>query len=95
MSRTVAVTESEWSEDDVAQLIASRQIDLEKNRYGTPIDEATDPANQDAFKGRDKPRVDWQEKADRDAQDKYYKEWDKPDNPVNRNGHIWGAYRVD
>lgn len=53
--------------------------------------EATDIANRYKFHGPEKPTTDWAEKARKDAQDSYYKRYDSPDNPVNRNGHMWGV----
>lgn len=91
MVRSVSVTESEWSPEDVALLVASRQAERELGSHGIPMAEAMDVANQFAFKGQDGPRVDWAEKARQDAQDAYYKQHDKKDNPVNRNGHVWGV----
>jgi hypothetical protein len=49
--------------------------------------EAMDPANQWAFDADVAPATDWAEKARRDAQDRYYKQY--PD--ANRNGHVWGV----
>jgi len=87
----VSIPESEWSPADVALLIASRQKEREIGSHGFPMSEATDPANQWAFEGQKAPLTDWAEKARADAQDEYYKKWDKKDAPVNRNGHIWNV----
>lgn len=57
------------------------------------MDEATDPANQFAFEGSEKPVVDYAEKALADKRDAYYKQRDTKSNPVNRNGHLWGVKR--
>lgn len=93
MVRSVAIPEPEWSPDDVAFLVASRLKERELGPHGIPMSEAMDPANQYAFEGRDKPLVDWAEKARKDKQDAYYKQYDQKDNPVNRNGHIWTVQR--
>ena len=91
MVRSVSITESEWSADDRAFLIASRMAERELGPHGIPMSEATDPANQFAFDAPEKPIVDWAEKTKRDRMDAFYKQHDKKDNPVNRNGHIWGG----
>jgi hypothetical protein len=93
--RSVTVAESEWRPEDVALLLMSKRREQEYGSHGILMSEATDPANQFAFKGQESPTIDWAEKARADAQDKYYKEWDKPDQPVNRNGHIWGVRKRD
>lgn len=93
MTRSVAVSEPEWSRNDVAVLVASRLLERQVGPHGFPMSVAMDPANQFAFKGSDGPRVDWAEKAKRDAQDKYYKLHDTKDAPVSRNGHIWSVER--
>lgn len=89
LARSVSIPEPEWSMADVAFLVASRQREREYGPHGFLLSEATDPANQYAFEGQAKPRVDYAEKARLDAEQAYYKQWDKKDNPVNRNGHIW------
>ena len=91
MVRSVSVTESEWSADDRAFLIASRMTEREMGPHGIPMSEATDPDNQFKFKGQEGPQVDWAEKARLDAQEAFYKQHDKKDNPVNRHGHVWGV----
>ena len=91
MVRSVATPEPEFSPMDVALLVGSRRVERDTGRHGFPMGEATDPANQFAFRGSDGPRIDWAEKALLDAQDAYYKQHDKKDAPVNRNGHIWSV----
>lgn len=86
-----SVTESIWSPDDVALLLASRRSEKERDENGFLWSEATDLANQYAFEGAAVPKVNYATKARLDAQQAYYKKWDKKDNPVNRNGHIWGV----
>lgn len=93
MIGSMAVTESEWSRDDVAQMLASIIAERELDPNGFPISEVTDPANRYAFEGREVPIVNYAEKARRDAEDAYYKKWDRKDNPVNRNGHMWEVKR--
>jgi len=89
--RSVSISEAEWSPDQVALLIASRQAELEIGPHGFSMVEATDPANAHAFVGQEAPTVDFARKAQLDKQDAYYKKYDTKDNPVNRNGHIWGV----
>jgi hypothetical protein len=84
-----SVTESVWTPDGVALLIASKQDERSRGPHGFPMSEATDKANQYAFEGSGVPSVDYAEKARLDAQAAYYKRYDTKDNPVNRNGHIW------
>lgn len=91
----MAVCESEWSPEDVALLVASRQQEREVGPHGFLFSEAFDPANQFAFKGQDAPKVDYAEKARLDAQEAFYKQHDKKDNPVNRHGHVWGVTKRD
>lgn len=92
--RSTSVTESEWSREDVALLIASRIREASIGPHGIPFDEATDPANEHAFTVGRGPLVDFAEKAKRDGADAYYKKYDTKENPVNRNGHIWRVKRV-
>jgi len=87
--RSVSIPESEWSPEDVALLVSSRIAERELGPHGIPMSEAMDPANQWAFTGPDNPVVDFAEKNKRDRMDAYYKKYDKKDNPVNRNGHVW------
>lgn len=93
MVRAIAIPEPEWSRDDVAFLVASRLRERELGPHGIPMSEAMDPANEFAFVGQRLPTVDFAEKARKDAQDAYYKQYDKKDNPVNRNGHTWSVSR--
>jgi len=93
MIRSIAIPEAEWTPDDVAFLVASRLAEREIGPHGFPMSEALNPANQFAFKGREGPRVDWAQKAKLDAQDTYYKQHDKKDAPINRNGHVWTVDR--
>lgn len=89
--RSVAVSEPEWSREDVATLIVSRQSQNDYDENGFLWAEATDPANQFVFEGQALPKVNYATKARKDAEDAYYRQWDKKDAPVNRNGHIWGV----
>lgn len=95
MVRSVAIPEPEWSAEDVALLVASRQQERELGSHGIPLSEAMDPANQFKFRGQDAPKVDYAEKARKDAEAAFYKKHDTKDNPVNRNGHIWGVTKRD
>jgi hypothetical protein len=81
----------EFTPEDVAFLLASRELEVEVGPHGIPMSEATDAANQFAFRGYTAPKVDWAEKARRDAQDAYYERY----KDANRNGHLWGVTRVN
>lgn len=83
-------TESEWSPDQVALLLAARELRNERGPHGFSMLEATDPKNQFAFVGKG-PRTDWAEKARLDAQDAYFKQWDK----ANRNGMTFVVTKRD
>ena len=93
MVRSVSVSEAEWTRDDVALLVVSRQSQNDYDENGFLWSEVTDPANQYAFEGQQKPKVNYATKAREDAKEAFYKAWDKKDNPVNRNGHIWGVLK--
>lgn len=86
---TIVTRDAEYTPEDLALLLASRRKDAEVGPHGFPMSEATDPANESAFTGPRKPRVDFALKAQKDAMDQYYKVW--PD--ANRNGHLWGVTR--
>lgn len=82
----MTVREPEFTAGETALLLASKRYAADFNQYGFTHAEATDPANQFAFKGQEKPRVDYVAKADQDAQDVFYRA--HPD--VSKNGHRWG-----
>lgn len=83
-------TESEWTADEVALLLAAREVERERGPHGFPMSEATDPANQFVFVGSRAPVVDYAEKARLDAEDAYMREHDSDKNhPLNRNGLIF------
>lgn len=88
----MTVRESEFDDHERALLIASKRRVV--GSHGIPMDEATDPANQFAFEGDEKPTVDYAEKAREDWRDRYYAQRDTKNNPVNRNGHLWGVKRA-
>jgi hypothetical protein len=84
---TVVRREPEFTAPDVAYLLASRRAEHEVGPHGIPMSEAMDPANQFMFRGPAAPKVDWAEKALKDAMDAFYKA-----NPsANRNGHKWSG----
>lgn len=86
--RTVTTREPEWTPEERAYLLASRRIEFEpKNKFGIPLSESMDVANQFRWKPFTLPSIDWAEKAHGDAIDQYYKEWPE----VSRNGHLWRA----
>lgn len=83
-------TEPEFDDRQVALLLAHRQLEAELNSLGIPRSESTNPENQFRYKAEG-PVVDWAENALSAAQKRYYDEWDKPGNPVNRGGHLWSV----
>lgn len=85
--RAVTVREPEFTPGGVALLVASRRWEAELGPHGFPLSEAMDPANQFAFEGYEKPRMDWADKAMQDAKDRFYEANPK----ANRNGHRWGV----
>lgn len=87
--RTVSVREPEFTAAETAVLLASRRREFEAGPHGVPMQEATDPANQFAFKGKSGPVVDWAEKARLDAQEA----WRKANPDANTHGHIWAVER--
>lgn len=89
--QSVTVREPEFDDDERALMVASKRRVV--GSHGIPMDEATDPANQFEFVGDAVPLVDYAEKAREDSRDRYYKQYDSKDNPVNRNGHLWGVKR--
>lgn len=70
-------------------MIVARQSDHERDENGFLWSEVTDPANEHAFVGSEKPSVNWAAKARLDATEAYYRKYDKKNAPVNRNGHIF------
>lgn len=90
---TFTSTEPEWDFEQVDLLIAMREIEAETGPHGFLMSEATDPANQFAFQGDEFPTTDWAEKARLDSQSAYYARFDSKENPLNRNGLIFGVKR--
>lgn len=76
------VTESEWSADERAWLIASRDYESSIGGHGHFLEESTsplaDPANKDGlwrYEAGSAPQVDYAAKAQHEAQDAYRKAW--------------------
>jgi hypothetical protein len=84
---TIVRRDPEFTEQDRAWLLGSRAADAEPKSHGIPLSEAMDPANQFAFKGQEVPRIDYADKALKDAQDLFYAGRPKDE---SRNGHRWG-----
>lgn len=92
--RAVTVRESEFSPQESALLLASREIDAEpKNSLGTPLSESMDPANQFAYVPPKAPTIDYQEQSLGRAQDTHYSQFGKDGNgnQLPRHGHHWRA----
>ena len=87
MVRTYAIPEPEWTRDDVALLLASRQRDREYGPHGVLMSEAQDPASQFAYTAE--PVMDWVEKARKDFEDAYRR--NNPD--ASLNGIMFRAKR--
>jgi hypothetical protein len=92
IKQVVVITEPEWNPEEVALLLASAEFEGGLNPLGTPLSEATDPANQFAYPPPSSPVVDWQMQALAKGQNAYYKN-DDPKNPMIRAGHLWSAAR--
>lgn len=89
MVRSIAATESRFTKAEVALLLMSRRSERERDENGFLWSEVTDPENKDAFTGPENPTVNFATKNLLDRQQAYYKKHDKPNSPVNRNGHTW------
>ena len=87
---TLVSRDPEFTRADVALMLASRRLQGELNAYGIPAEEAMDAANQFAYEVQEKPRIDWAEKAVKDAMDKFYEDRPKGE---SRNGHKWGRVK--
>jgi len=79
---------SEWTPDDVLILLAARSAAEEQGSHGISMDDALKADNQYKFKVTG-PTVDWAAHALSTTQDAYYKQYDRPGEPVNRAGHLW------
>lgn len=89
--RAITVREPEWNADEVAYLLASREIEFEpRNSLGIPLREAMDPAHQFDWIAPTIPTMDWQLKAAEDKKDAYY----AANENASRNGHMWGPPRL-
>lgn len=79
--------EPEFSPHDVAMLEAHLELEARpRNSLGVLLEEATDPANQYAYRAREIPLVDFALAAVEARRDAYYEQYPKTD----RHGHIWG-----
>lgn len=71
-------------------LLAHQQNMAEpRNRFGTLMSEATDPANQFAFSANESPRIDFETAAIAAAQEKYYSNLPEHLKKLPRDGHLW------
>jgi hypothetical protein len=83
--REVTVTEPEFDDEQVSWLLASEALEADIGPHGQPMSEATDPANEFAYKAPKRPVIDHAERARMSAADRYHKEW--PD--ASRHGELW------
>lgn len=84
----VVTREPEFSRAGVELLLAHEANAAEpRNQFGTLLSEATDKANQFAYKANDLPHVDYQVAAVGKAQDAYY----AANKDAPRHGHLWFA----
>ena len=79
---------AEWTQDDVLMLLAAQQKADDRGSHGIEMGVATDADNQFRFKVAG-PTVDWAAQALSSRQDAYYKQYDRPGEPVSRAGHLW------
>jgi hypothetical protein len=74
---TIVTREAEFNDQDIALLLAHREIRADMGSHGIPLSEALDPKNQFAFTtGR---VMDWAEKARLDAIDQFRKDFPDAD----------------
>lgn len=73
--------------------LALERVEAETNRFGIPLSEATDPANQTRYEVDKFPTVDWSERALAATQRGYYKA-ETPDSPIDKSGHLWSKPRL-
>lgn len=77
--RAVTVREPEFSDVDVAMLLADYERQhLPRGRHGIPLAEAMDPVNQFAYEVPP-PSTDWAQKAQNDAEEAYKKSYPQAD----------------
>jgi hypothetical protein len=88
--REVTVTEPEFDAEQVSWLLASESLEADIGPHGQPMSEATDPANQWAYRSDDVPVIDYAEKARMVAADKYHAQY--PD--AKRHGELWPVVRL-
>jgi hypothetical protein len=95
---SVVVRESEWCPSEVAVLLASRRLDV-RGPHGHLLEESTSPladpgnvAGTYFYRSGPAPRMDYAEKARRDAADVYRKAL--PDG-ATMNGMYFPVVRVD
>lgn len=84
--RAIKVIEPEWSGEERALLLASRELEFEpRNSVGIPLVEAMDPKHQFDWVPPELPTMDWAIKAADDKKDAYY----AANKDASRNGHMW------
>jgi len=77
--RAVTVREAEFSEVDVAMLLAEfERANVLRGRHGRPMSEATAPENQFAY-DVPPPTTDWAQKKLKEAQEAFKKSWPQAD----------------
>ena len=77
--RAVTVREPEFSDVDVAMLLADYEREHEpRGRHGRLMSEAMDPANQFAYEVPP-PSIDWAQRALNDAEEAYKKRYPQAD----------------
>lgn len=96
LSRTITVRESEWDDDQVAVLLASRRNE-QRDSTGHLLIESTDllanPANTAGthYYVADLPHVNWAQRAEQQAREAF-----KRDNPgTDTAGYFWPIRRVE
>lgn len=85
---TVTRKEPEWSKAERDLMVAFTLLEAETPSHGVPLSEATDPANQFAYRVPD-PVVDFAAKALADHEAAFDKKY--PDQ--NKNGYLWQVER--
>jgi hypothetical protein len=89
----VTFKEPEFDRHELNLLLAYRLYQASINRFGTPIAEATDPANQYKYHSDPAPTMDWQE-WEHDRVTRAYYAREDPENPMPRAAHRWAPPRL-
>lgn len=83
----VVTREAEFTDHQVALLLAHKRALSDLGSHGLPMSETTDPKNQFAYRAADMPSMDWAAVELGKKQDAYYKA--NPNTP--RHGHLWSV----